>query len=404
MSFRSDRLAQEIDAQFRRGIADQWWETCRGARVGLYFDTPTGTTEVLPTVTRVHDSRSFAVELPPGMIVDDLRKSVRRLAAGMGVPMMRFTETARPLTVGVQLLAVDPLAGTVAYPVPVPHSYLGFGVDETGDVVSCPLDEWTHTAIQGSTGSGKSVAGYNLLAQLYGFGPLVDVVGIDPTGSLLGPWGPHPRGWRVTGTKDAAERYPAVLRALCDDMDDRIGEIPPRCDTLPTGPVHPLRVVVLGHMRKVRPPQVAQSKRQASRQTKWDARNSLQEVTTMPRLKACGQVSMVDGGEVEVRRGDGSAAYAGLVTCGSVWMCPVCSSKIARERAEELTRLMEWNTARGGSVALMTLTMRHFRGQRLRELRRALTKAWAHVTASRGWKHARKQAGMDGYVRATEAT
>ena len=124
----------------------------------------------------------------------------------------------------------------------------------------------------------------------------------------------------------------------------------------------------------------------------------------MPRLKACGQVSMVDGGEVEVRRGDGSAAYAGLVTCGSVWMCPVCSSKIARERAEELTRLMEWNTARGGSVALMTLTMRHFRGQRLRELRRALTKAWAHVTASRGWKHARKQAGMDGYVRATEAT
>jgi len=114
---------------------------------------------------------------------------------------------------------------------------------------------------------------------------------------------------------------------------------------------------------------------------------------------------MIDGGEVEVRRaGDGTTSYAGLVTCGSVWSCPVCSCKIARERAEELTTLLEWNTARGGSVALLTLTMRHFKGQSLRELRRALTKAWKRVTASRGWKEARKAAGLDGYVRAVEAT
>ena len=246
MGFRSDRMTQEIDAQFRRGIGDQWWESCRGARVGLYFDTPTGTTEVLPTVTRVYGLRSFDVELPRGMVVGDLRKHTDRLAAGMDVPALRITENrARPRTVSITLLLVDPLAGTVPYPVQVPNGHLGFGVDEGGDVVSCPLDEWTHTAVQGSTGSGKSGAGYNLLGQLRGFGPLVDVVGIDPTGSLLGPWGPHPRGWRVTGTKDAAERYPAVLRVLCDDMDRRIGEIPPRCDTLPVGPDHPLRVVVL---------------------------------------------------------------------------------------------------------------------------------------------------------------
>jgi replication protein len=161
----------------------------------------------------------------------------------------------------------------------------------------------------------------------------------------------------------------------------------------------------LGHTRNERPTQVEQSKRQASRQGKWDARERLREVTTMRRLKACGLVSMIDGGEVEVRRaGDGTTSYAGLVTCGSVWSCPVCSAKVARERAEGLTQLIEWNTARGGSVALLTLTMRHHRGQRLRELRRALTKAWDHVTASRGWKHARKQAGMDGYVRAIEVT
>ena len=114
---------------------------------------------------------------------------------------------------------------------------------------------------------------------------------------------------------------------------------------------------------------------------------------------------MIEGGEVVVRRaGDGTTSYAGLTTCGSVWACPVCSAKIARQRAEELTSLVEWNTARGGSVALLTLTMQHHAGHRLSDLRKALTKAWSHVTASRGWKYARKAAGLDGYVRAIEAT
>lgn len=161
----------------------------------------------------------------------------------------------------------------------------------------------------------------------------------------------------------------------------------------------------LGNTQKQRPTQVEQSQRQASRQTKWDARNRLGEVTTIRRIRTCGRTSMIEGGEVVVRRaGDGTTSYAGLTTCGSVWACPVCSAKIARQRADELTSLIEWNTARGGSVALLTLTMAHHAGNRLRDLRKALTKAWSHVTASRGWKYARKAAGLDGYVRAIEAT
>ena len=113
MSFRSDRLAREADAFLHQGVADRWWETCRGAGVGLHFQTPTGVTDVLPKVTSVQGSNRFVVELPPGMIVDDLRKHVRRLAAGMGAEMLRFRRTARPLVVRVELLAVDPLAGSL---------------------------------------------------------------------------------------------------------------------------------------------------------------------------------------------------------------------------------------------------------------------------------------------------
>jgi hypothetical protein len=107
---------------------------------------------------------------------------------------------------------------------------------------------------------------------------------------------------------------------------------------------------------------------------------------------------------VLLRVGADAAGYGGLTTCGSVWACPVCSAKITARRAVELTELIEWNADRGGSVALLTLTMQHHVGQRLRTLRRALTGAWRHVVSSRGWKEAKKELGMDGYVRAIEAT
>jgi S-DNA-T family DNA segregation ATPase FtsK/SpoIIIE len=75
--------------------------------------------------------------------------------------------------------------------------------------------------------------------------PYVDLTGIDPTGLLLGPLGAHPRGWRVNGTADAADRYPALLAELVDDMDDRIAHLPPRCDRMPITAATPLRFVVL---------------------------------------------------------------------------------------------------------------------------------------------------------------
>ncbi|OLM27580.1 hypothetical protein Ae717Ps2_7356c [Pseudonocardia sp. Ae717_Ps2] len=42
--------------------------------------------------------------------------------------------------------------------------------------------------------------------------------------------------------------------------------------------------------------------------------------------------------------------------------------------------------------------MRHHRGHSLRELRRALSAAWRHLTQSRGWKRWKTDLDMD-YVR-----
>lgn len=157
--------------------------------------------------------------------------------------------------------------------------------------------------------------------------------------------------------------------------------------------------------------QSPQEKREASRATKYAARRGLAKWSGLPRVRKCGRTSMGDEGEVYLRyrdtggeQGCGTAGLGGLVTCGSVWACPVCSAKIVAKRALELDKLITWNVDRGGAVGLLTLTMRHHKGQRLRDLRRGLTGAWRHITQSRGWKQAKAELGLDGYVRAIECT
>ncbi|MGA2927956.1 MAG: protein rep [Solirubrobacteraceae bacterium] len=111
------------------------------------------------------------------------------------------------------------------------------------------------------------------------------------------------------------------------------------------------------------------------------------------------------GETVAVQRRDKRAGYSGLVTCGSVWACPCCSAKIQSERTDELTRALTVVAERGWRVAMVTLTMRHRRGQALAELWDALSPAWAAaLTTDRRVQRAKRRAGVQGWVRRVEAT
>lgn len=95
-----------------------------------------------------------------------------------------------------------------------------------------------------------------------------------------------------------------------------------------------------------------------------------------------------------------SARYGNLVTCGSYWMCPVCARKIAARRADEVALLLQRHYGAGGVAVMVTLTMRHARGQPLRVLLGQLLAAWRWVTAYRAYK----DLAVVGYVRALEIT
>lgn len=100
----------------------------------------------------------------------------------------------------------------------------------------------------------------------------------------------------------------------------------------------------------------------------------------------------------------GTAAYAGLQTCGSVWACPVCAAKVAERRRVELQSAMAMHQANGGKVNLLTLTTPHQKTDRLADLlanqAKALHRFWRDFTVNQVFE----EMGIVGHVRALEVT
>ena len=109
------------------------------------------------------------------------------------------------------------------------------------------------------------------------------------------------------------------------------------------------------------------------------------------------------GEVVGVRHSEAKGAgFSGLQTCGSVWICPVCSAKImARRSIETGVMLLAWENL-GGRLAFGTLTMRHHRGQSLSSLWDGLADAWDSVIRSRVWAKWRKRLDSPGLIKVIE--
>lgn len=148
----------------------------------------------------------------------------------------------------------------------------------------------------------------------------------------------------------------------------------------------------------------ADAKSSETRTARWRALGLLWDMSTLPRVRKCGRVTILPGGQVGVRKKAEAVGYAGLATCGSVWACPRCSARIMAVRRLELGVLIAAAAAQGMTVAFGTVTLRHRQGQPLAQLWQALTDGQRGVTNATKVKRIRQQLGRIGYVRATEVT
>lgn len=122
----------------------------------------------------------------------------------------------------------------------------------------------------------------------------------------------------------------------------------------------------------------------------------------------------VGDGPLEILRSPDAlrAEYRGLQTCGSVWLCPICSPKVAAERVREINHAMglwtKGHKGKRGMITFGTFTYRHGRetagagmlAGRLAEFGEALSA----VKGSRAYREILERVRMLGTIRGLETT
>lgn len=160
-------------------------------------------------------------------------------------------------------------------------------------------------------------------------------------------------------------------------------------------------------------PEAMPAQRMDGRDGRMRLLEGLQPLSTSKRLKSCRR--WLIGGAATVAAGATGASFMGTQTCGNVHLCPMCSARIRSVRADQADDwVIAWKAA-GHGVALLTLTMRHFKRQKLGSLRKRERHglvaiqhdAWLKAIGSKAspeWRRRMKREGVLGYYRVWECT
>lgn len=124
------------------------------------------------------------------------------------------------------------------------------------------------------------------------------------------------------------------------------------------------------------------------------------------RLKICLRYQREKYGTVDIfkHRQTQKAFYGGLMVCGSVWVCPICASKISERRRNELKHAYESHLASGGHMTMLTLTFSHSRSDKLIDLITMFSKALKKFQSGRAYAQLRSELNYVGTIRAFEIT
>jgi len=141
------------------------------------------------------------------------------------------------------------------------------------------------------------------------------------------------------------------------------------------------------------------------RQATYRLRSGLRPICPSARERGCGVFCVEhtnDHPSIKLANDNGTprATWQGLMQCGHIWSCPVCSSNLCAERATRITTAV---AKLGGEWHMVTVTLRHRAGMRLKTLLTALRTAWRRCRqggrVQRIWSER-----VTASVRATEVT
>ena len=96
--------------------------------------------------------------------------------------------------------------------------------------------------------------------------------------------------------------------------------------------------------------------------------------------------------------------YRSLETCSSVWVCPICSTKISEKRKNELSGAIKLQEDRGGCVMLWTVTIQHSIRDSYKKNLDSLGASLVRLIDRTSGKTLLEKMGCEGRIRGLEST
>lgn len=96
--------------------------------------------------------------------------------------------------------------------------------------------------------------------------------------------------------------------------------------------------------------------------------------------------------------------YKGLVTCGNVWVCPICAAKIQERRRQEVEQAITWAKEQGRAGYVASFTFPHRVDEPLKQLLKLQRAALAHMRSSKGYRSLMERCKNIGRIRSLEVT
>ena len=119
------------------------------------------------------------------------------------------------------------------------------------------------------------------------------------------------------------------------------------------------------------------------------------------RVALCGSLTIHDHADIIYNTATKRANVKNVLSCGSVWSCPVCSERIANQRRKELEQAIKQNE---GRVFMVTFTMQHYKKHELSELLEVLTTATTKTRSGKSYTDFRRNFGIIGHITSLETT
>lgn len=168
----------------------------------------------------------------------------------------------------------------------------------------------------------------------------------------------------------------------------------------------------LGNIRKScnpPPPDSAVNASNFQRIRRYAYQTAAREILQTKQLRSCCRSLLPIRSQVDIHKtttttGKAAFHYGGLMVCGSVWVCPVCASKITERRRVELTQGVEFWKSQGGFVYLLTLTVPHYAKNSLTSVLDGLSDAFRRMMNRKPWGRFSSAVDMAGRVRTLEVT